>query len=244
MQQMMQIARVMGRGYSAKTPAGKALSAAAGQTAAFVKHAGPMTEPHKPLDHSLLEDAQAFLLGTAMCALGVIFLTQAGLITGQTAGLAVLVSYVTGVSFGAVFFFVNLPFWALAWVRMGPRFTAKSAIAVALLSAMSEILPRGLDIAHIAPPVAAGLAGGAIGLGLIVLFRHGASLGGIGVLALFLQDRTGLRAGWVQLAFDLVLFAAAAFVLDAPLILWSLAGAVVVNLIVAVNHRKDRYVAR
>jgi uncharacterized membrane-anchored protein YitT (DUF2179 family) len=93
-------------------------------------------------------------------------------------------------------------------------------------------------------PVGALLAGGCIGLGLIVLFRHGASLGGVGVLALFLQDRIGFRAGWTQLIFDLCLFAVAAIFLDQMLVLWSLLGAVAVNMIIAVNHRKDRYVAR
>ena len=203
-----------------------------------------MAEPHKPLDHTLLEDAQAFLLGTTMCALGVHFLTHAGLITGQTAGLAVLVSYLSGWSFGAVFFVVNLPFWVLAYVRMGSRFTVKSIISVCLLSVMSGILPLGVSFDHLSPAVAAALAGASVGLGLIVLFRHGASLGGVGVLALYLQDRAGIQAGWIQLAFDLVLFLAAFALLDPWLVVWSLLGAVIVNLIVGVNHRKDRYVAR
>jgi uncharacterized membrane-anchored protein YitT (DUF2179 family) len=54
--------------------------------------------------HSSLEDIQAFILGTSMCALGITMLTHLGLITGQTAGLAVLIAYVTGWSFGPVFF--------------------------------------------------------------------------------------------------------------------------------------------
>jgi uncharacterized membrane-anchored protein YitT (DUF2179 family) len=94
------------------------------------------------------------------------------------------------------------------------------------------------------PAVGAALAGGCIGLGLVVLFRHGASLGGVGVLALWLQDATGFRAGWTQLAFDAALFAAAFLVMDARMVAWSLLGAVIVNLIIAVNHRRDRYIAR
>lgn len=201
-------------------------------------------EPHKRLEHTLLEDAQAFLLGTAMCALGVQFLTHAGLITGQTAGLAVLASYLTGWSFGAVFFVVNLPFYLLAWFRMGPRFTVKSFVAVAMLSAVSELLPEVFVIGAIHPGVAAFLAGCTIGLGLIVLFRHGGSLGGVGVLALYLQDRIGFQAGWTQLIFDACLFAVAVFLLDPVLVGYSLAGSVVVNLIIAVNHRRDRYIGR
>ncbi len=56
------------------------------------------------------------------------------------------------------------------------------------------------------------------GPGLIVLFRHCASLGGIGILAVYLQDNTLLRAGWVQLGFDILLFGLALLVM-APLLL-------------------------
>ena len=204
-----------------------------------------MNEPHKRIEHSLLEDAQAFILGTALCALALQFLTHAGLITGQTAGLGVLLSYVTGWSFGVVFFVLNLPFYILAWLRMGPRFTIKSFIAVAMMSAMTEVFPKLMSFGTLHPGLAAFLAGATAGMGLIVLFRHGASLGGIGVLGLFLQDRAGIQAGWVQLGFDILLFAAAAFLMpDLALVGWSLLGAVVVNLIIGVNHRKDRYVGR
>ncbi len=204
-----------------------------------------MGEPHKQkINHSLLDDAQAFLLGTALCALGLQFVTHLGLITGQTAGLAVLLSYVSGQSLGLVFLLVNLPFWGLAWFRMGPRFTVKSIIAVAVLSAMTEVLPGAIVIGHLSAPVGAALSGALIGMGLIVLFRHGASLGGIGVLALFLQERLRIQAGCTQLAFDALLFLAAFSVLQWDLVIWSLLGAVVVNLIVAVNHRGDRYIAR
>ena len=203
-----------------------------------------MAEPHKTIDHTFLEDAQAFLLGTAMAALGVTLLTHLGLITGQTAGLAVLLSYVTGWSFGVVFFLVNLPFWGLALARMGLRFTVKSAIAVGLVSVMTEVFGQLIVIESIPAPLGAALAGSTTGLGLIVLFRHGASLGGVGVLALYLQERVGFRTGWTQLIFDAVLFAAAAFVLAPDLVVYSLLGAVITNLIVAVNHRSDRYIAR
>ena len=194
--------------------------------------------------HTLTEDAQAFVLSTSLCAYGVLMLNHLGLITGQTAGLAVLLSYVTGWSFGAVFFVINLPFYVLAWTRKGRVFTIKSFVAVAMLSGMSTVFPAYIGFDRLDPVLGAALAGGLIGFGLIALFRHGGSLGGIGVLALYLQDRTGFSAGWTQLIFDLVLFAAALFVIGGAPILLSLLGAIVTNLIVAVNHRQDRYTAR
>ena len=199
-------------------------------------------EPHKPLEHSLGEDILAFVMGTGLCALAVQFLTHLGLITGQTAGLGVLLSYVTGLSFGTVFFLVNLPFYVLAWLRMGPRFTIKSFIAVAMVSAMVDAMPAYLTFDILHPVPGSLLAGATAGTGLLVLFRHGASLGGIGVLGLWLQQRIGIQAGWVQLGFDVLLFLAAALILpDIALVGWSLLGALVVNMIVGVNHRSDRY---
>lgn len=203
-----------------------------------------MAEPHSRTDHSLIEDAQAFVIGCAMTALGLQFLTFTGLITGQTAGLAVLLSYLTPLGFGVVFFAVNLPFYILAWTQLGPRFTAKTAIAVGLVSGLAEVFPMLIVFDRLDPVTAALLGGGCIGLGLIVLFRHGASLGGVGVVAYWAQDRFGVQAGWVQLGFDAVLFTVALFVLDPVMVALSLLGAVVVNLVIAVNHRRDRYIGR
>ena len=202
-------------------------------------------EPHRSaLAHTPLEYAQALLLGTALCALGVTLLTAAGLITGQTAGLGVLLSYLTDWSFGVWFFLLNLPFYILGWLRMGPRFVVRTVIAVTLVSAFSALLPQVIGFDRLDPVAASALAGAVIGMGLIVIFRHGASLGGIGILALWVQERFGVQAGWVQLGFDAILFAIAALFLDPWLVAASLLGAVIVNLIIAVNHRRDRYVGR
>lgn len=69
------------------------------------------------------------------------------------------------------------------------------------------------------------------------------SLGGIGVVALLVQDGTGFRAGHGQPVADAAIFDAAVLLSPATLVLWSLFGAVVLNLVIAVNHRRDRYIA-
>ena len=199
-----------------------------------------MTDPHH---HSLIEDAQGIAYGATMAAFGIVILTHLGLITGQTARLAVLMSYATDYGFGPVFFAVNLPFYVLGYLRMGWRFTLKTFVAVALLSGLSLWLPGQVSFATLNPWVGAVLFGFLSGSALLALFRHGASLGGVGIVALMLQDRLGWRAGWVQLGFDAVLFALAFAVIEARLVLISFVGALVVNLVIAINHRRDRYVA-
>ncbi|MGF1658588.1 MAG: YitT family protein [Rubrimonas sp.] len=205
--------------------------------------AAPPDRPAPRIDHTPLEDAQAIVFGTLMAALGLLFLRSAGLVTGQMAGLALIVSYATGWELGLVFFALNLPFWALALMRMGWRFALKSALAVALLSSLVAVAPGWLTLEAGHPLIAAALGGIASGFGLLALFRHGASLGGIGVLGVWLQDRTGFRAGWTQMLVDAVVFGLALLVIEPSAVLWSLCGAVLLNLVIAVNHRRDRYIA-
>jgi uncharacterized membrane-anchored protein YitT (DUF2179 family) len=193
--------------------------------------------------HSLAEDAQGIVYGATMAAFGIVILTHLGLVTGQTAGLAVLISYATGWGFGPVFFAINLPFYVVGYLRMGLVFTLKTFVAVALLSGLSLWLPSQISFATLNPWVGAVLFGFCSGSALLALFRHGASLGGIGILALILQDRMGWRAGWVQLGFDAALFALAFLVIEARAVLISFLGALVVNLVIAINHRRDRYSA-
>ncbi|MDP3959211.1 MAG: YitT family protein [Pseudorhodobacter sp.] len=196
-----------------------------------------------PAHHTMIEDAQGIAYGAGMAAFGILILTQLGLVTGQTAGLAVLISYATGLDFGPVFFTINLPFYWLGYRRMGLGFTVKTFIAVALLSGLTLVMPRWISFADLDPVFGAILFGAVSGSALLALFRHGASLGGVGIVALVLQDRTGFRAGWTQLLFDAALFAVALTLRDLPTVAVSFLGALVVNLVIAINHRRDRYIA-
>lgn len=193
--------------------------------------------------HTPLEDAQGLACGVLMCALSLVLLREAGLVTGQTAGLALVLSYWSGLDLSLAFLAVNAPFYLLALLRVSWRFALKTLAAVALLSALVRWGAPFVTVAPTHPAAAATLAGVAAGFGLLALFRHGASLGGGGVLAFWLQDATGFRAGWTQMIFDAVVFALAATILDWERLGWSALGAVILNLLIAVNHRRDHYVA-
>ncbi|WP_299627504.1 YitT family protein [uncultured Tateyamaria sp.] len=195
------------------------------------------------LAHSAPDDAQGLGLGVFLCGLGMHVLTHVGLITGQTAGIAVILSYLTGWSFGAVFFVINLPFYALAYQRLGLQFTLKSLASVTLLSVITTLLPLGFTIQTLHPALGAVIFGTTVGIGLLAMFRHNGSLGGLGVVALLIQDRYGFKAGYVQLISDAVIFGVAALLFPISVVGWSLLGAVVLNLIITFNHRRDRYIA-
>lgn len=201
--------------------------------------AGALVVPH----HRLHEDLQALATGTLFVALGVVMFGHAGLLTGGTAGIAFLVHYGTGLSFGLAFFLVNLPFYVFAWRRMGPVFTVKTFAAVGLLSLFSWLLPQGLSFGYLSPALAAVLGGLLCGAGMLIVFRHGASLGGLNIVVLYLQERLGWRAGKVQMVMDGLIVLGALWMTDWQRVALSVLGAVVLNLALAINHRPGRYIA-
>lgn len=200
-------------------------------------------DPAPAPSHSLFDDAQALVTGTLFVSLGLALFRQAGLVTGGTAGIAFIAHYASGVPFGAAFFVINTPFYALAWRRMGRRFAVKTFAAVALLSVLTEALPLLLTVQQVQPLFAA-LAGGLLmGAGMVILFRHHASLGGLNVLVLWLQEHRGWRAGKVQLALDVAILSASAPWLTALQLVLSVVGSAALNFALAVNHRPGRYAA-
>lgn len=203
-----------------------------------------MTQESTPADrHSLFEDAQALVSGTLMIALAINLYRAAGLLTGGTAGLAFLTQYTGVVSFGVAFFVINLPFYWLAIRRMGWPFTLRTLASVTLVSLFADLTPRLIAFQALNPLYASILGGILMGIGLLILFRHRASLGGVNIAVLYLQDHFGWRAGKVQMVIDCLILLVALFVVDLHAIALSIVGAVVLNLVLAVNHRPGRYSA-
>lgn len=191
--------------------------------------------------HTLFEDLQAIFTGALAVSIGVLLLKTAGLLTGGTTGLAILIHYSTGFNFGLALFCVNLPFYILAVKRMGWRFTLKTLFAVFLVSAMTELIPYWLQIDAIDPVFAAVGGGLLVGVGLLIVFRHKTSLGGFNVLALYVQDRYGISAGKTQMALDVSIVLAGLWLITPWLLLVSVMGAVVLNFVLTINHKPGRY---
>lgn len=195
-----------------------------------------------PAKHAPLEDIQGIVTGSIVSALGFYLLAKVGLLTGGTAGVAFLLHYAFGISFGLLFFLVNLPFYYLSFRRLGLAFSLKTFVAIGFVSVLTELESRWMVVESINPLWAALLGGLLLGYGLLALYRHRASLGGIGILAIYIQDRFGIRAGLIQLAFDSCVMIAAFAVINPETVLYSIVGAFVLNLFLAINHRSDRYI--
>jgi len=205
----------------------------------------PYAEAGVVLRHSAIEDVFGILTGAFIASLGLNLLQAVDAVTGGTAGLALLLSYVLPIPFGVLFFAVNVPFFLLAIRAKGWAFTARSATAVALAAVLASLHPFasladtvGLEL----QPVYAILTGNLLaGVGLLMLFRHRASLGGFNILALTLQERLGWSAGYVQMGLDVAVVLLALTVVAPQTVLLSAAGAVVLSLVLVLNHKPGRY---
>ena len=199
-----------------------------------------MTDPTR---HSLLEDAQGIAFGIVMAALGIHILTHMGFATGQTTGLGILLAYTSNLPFPLVYFAINLPFLLLGWWGMGWRFALKTLITIAALSLLITLLPQWMELGTIHPAFAAILFGILFGIAALAVVRHGGSFGGFSIVAILIQNRWGIQAGYVQLLFDIIIFALAALILDPAMLAYSFLGAATFSLFLAINHRRDRYIA-
>ena len=192
--------------------------------------------------HSVIEDVLGLLSGTFAVALGLSLLRAAGAVTGGTAGLALLVDYASPWPFWLIYALINLPFAALAIWKKGWSFTIRTALSIGLVSTFSALNPQLLPVGEV-QPIYATLAGNLLcGIGMLILFRHRSSLGGVTIIALVVQDRTGFRAGWTMMIFDVLIVTAALLVVPWQSVLISAAGVVLLNLVLALNHRPGRYI--
>ncbi len=168
-------------------------------------------------------------------------LQAAGLVTGGVAGAALIVAYGTRLPVGALFVAFNLPFFLLARHRMGWQFTLKSLATMLVLALLASAMPKWLRWSDVQPVFAALFGGSLIGMGMLSLARHRASVGGVSILALYLQERRGWSAGLIQLAIDIMVVAASTTVIPGRSAAFSALSAFAQSVVVFAYHRPGRY---
>lgn len=199
-------------------------------------NAGPQLQPH-----TLMEDIQGLTVAAMVAALGMAIFAGGGLMAGGIAGVALLLHYLGGWNFGLLFVLINVPFYWLALRRMGWEFTLKTFIAVCVTGVVVDLIPHMVTLSNMHPLFSAVFGGALIGMGILSFIRHRASLGGVGIVVVWLQESRGWSAGKMQLCFDISLMAVSLLVLPATNVFYSVLGVVVLNLVLVFNHRPGRY---
>lgn len=191
--------------------------------------------------HNVLDDAYGLFIGVLFAAMGISLLAKGGLISGGIAGMALLASRITGWAPAPLVPLINVPFILFAFHAMGRGFGAKSLLVSVAIGAGVGVISASLDVASVHGGFAAIAGGTFLGMGILCLARHNASMGGTGALTLWIQRRYAFNAGISQMVFDLALFAVAAVFLPLPKILWSVVGTVAMNAMLIAWHKPGRY---
>ncbi len=143
----------------------------------------------------------AIIAGCILVSLGLLLLRHAQVVTGGTAGLALSLSYLLELPFALLFFVINIPFYVFSFVRMGWSFTLSTIMSVCIVSLVSS-LGAWLPLFDLPALVGTTLGSVLCGFGLSTLFMNRASLGGVNIVAIFLQQRLGWNPGIVNFVFD------------------------------------------
>lgn len=177
--------------------------------------------------------------GCLCVAIGIQFLTTAHLVIGGTAGLGIVLQHLMDVSFGVLFFIINLPFYFLAISQIGIQFTIRSFLSVSIMSMMSEGIASTISF-QLPHPIVATIVGGIfIGMGLIFLFRNGSSLGGINMLCIFLNKRFGINPGLTMLLTDIIIVGSAAVIFGILQVFYSLIGIFIITGLLGRYHKSS-----
>jgi uncharacterized membrane-anchored protein YitT (DUF2179 family) len=158
--------------------------------------------------HTKLQKSFLILIGLFLTAAGVKLLNIHALTFGGTAGIATLGSYMTNLSWGILFLIVNLPFFILSIKKLGWTFSLSTFLCILLISAISDLMDY-LPLPVISPIAAAVIAGTLIGLGVSFVLNSGASLGGIHILALYLEQKSNINRGVSLFVTDFIIVSSA-----------------------------------
>ncbi len=193
------------------------------------------------LRHSFWEDLFGITIGSVLLAVGINILQSGQILTGGTAGLALLISNQTQLNVALVFPMVSAPFLILSWFKKGPIFTLRTTGTVLYVSFFVNFLPEVMTFEIKGQLFACLISNIIVTMGLLALFRHNSSVGGFGVVALIAQEQFKFKAGYAQLILDLIVMLIALFYFEVNQVIISLLGVLVLNMSLALNHRSDRY---
>jgi uncharacterized membrane-anchored protein YitT (DUF2179 family) len=165
------------------------------------------------------------LAGSVLLSLGVVwFLTPNQLLTGGTAGLSLLLHYVTPLTIGTIMIAINIPLLIVGVKYLGKMFAIRTVITLLLISVLIDTFMEVLHVkAFVLDTILASLFGGIfIGIGLALVIKGNSSAGGSTIIAKIVASKMEMKAGQVLLIIDSLIVLSALFIFDDNAkVLWS-----------------------
>ncbi|MFL2659451.1 MAG: YitT family protein [Alphaproteobacteria bacterium] len=200
-----------------------------------------MTKEKIQSGHTLIEDIISISIAVIMFTIGALIFKESQLIASGTTGLSLILTYKTNIGFGTWFSIVNAPFFILAFMRMGLKFTILTIFSIISVSLLVDYSPLVIEIKSYNKFVSAIVGGITIGLGMLIMFRHRSSMGALSILGMYLQDIKIIKAGKFMLSIDMAIMIISFYLFDIETVLASTLTLVISNGILIMNHKEGRY---
>ena len=159
-----------------------------------------------------LVDVLFWIAGTFLYAMSVqVFVAPNALAAGGVTGIATTINYLfEAIPSGVLIFAINVPLFIISWLVLGKQFILRTVIATAMSSAFVDIIPKFIP-AYEGEKLLCAIFGGLLcGIGLGLVFRHGATTGGMDIAARLVRLKLPhISTGTMTLLLDfcVVLFA-------------------------------------
>lgn len=162
----------------------------------------------------LIGDLIFFVAGCLIYSVAVnVFLNINGISAGGFTGIAVILNYLSGLPVGILLFVLNLPVLVLAYFKIGGLFVLKTSFVTVFMSFCLDITAKILPSFKSDGILASVFGGILMGLGLSLILLHGATSGGVDILAKLINaGYRHISVGKIILAFDGVVIILTAFV--------------------------------
>ena len=141
-----------------------------------------------------------------------LFLDPNNLAPGGVTGIAVILNRLSGIETGTLYFLLNVPIVLIGTWVFGWRFIIKTAYAVVMSSVFTNLLSG--DNALTDDPLLAALAGGVmIACGIGMVFRTGATTGGMDIIIKIIRKKyRHLKTGFLFQCADMTIVAVSGFI--------------------------------
>ena len=145
-------------------------------------------------------------------------------IDGGVIGISMMINYVTNANLGLIIFLLNLPFIFLAWTNLGKMFVIQTFYSVTMLALATNFFESLHNPVILDELLLVVIFGGIIlGFGVGLILRNSASLDGTEVLSIKLSKKFSFwTIGEFLLGINILIYTAAAFVLDLKQALYSI----------------------
>lgn len=141
-----------------------------------------------------------------------VFLVPNNIIDGGIVGISIILSYLTKFNLGLLIFLINIPFFLLAFNKIGKKFVIQTFYAIGMLSlAVNLISNHAHPVTHdlLLSTVFGGIA---LGTGVGLVLKHEGSLDGTEIMSLVLSKKFGFSVGEWIMTFNIFIYGASGLV--------------------------------